>query len=79
MKEYWQTVVRTAVKAACGYFVAKGLVDESQTEAVTGAIVLLVSVIWGICEKQKLKKAADTKAVVHESTHETTVTKSQLP
>ena len=58
MKTHWQTIVRTAIKSACGGIIAKGYTDESGVEMISGAIVLVISIVWGIVEDKLIAKKA---------------------
>lgn len=53
MKEAIGTMIRAVLKIGGGALVAKGIADEGQVEAVIGAIVTIVGVIWGIVEAKK--------------------------
>lgn len=58
MKEGIGTLIRAALKVGGGAIVAKGYGDEAAVEAVVGAIMTIVGIVWGIVEA---KKAATTR------------------
>jgi len=62
MKESIGTIIRTLLKVGGGWFIAKGFADEAQVEAITGAVVTIVGIVWGIVAA---KRAAIDRQVLN--------------
>ncbi len=56
-KETISTLVRTLCKVGGGYLVAKGIIDDASVVELTGAIVTVVAVAWGLYDAKKAKDA----------------------
>jgi|MudIll2142460700_1097286.scaffolds.fasta_scaffold335190_3 acetyl-CoA acetyltransferase len=64
MKDTWQTLLRTVAKVAAGAMGTHGLINSSEVETITSAIVIIGSVLWGIWEKKLIaRKAVETLKV----------------
>lgn len=46
-------LVRHILTAVGGVFVTKGAIETSEAEALAGALVVLVGVVWSIVDKKK--------------------------
>jgi hypothetical protein len=56
-------IVRAAVQAIGGGFVASGTLDGAQTETISGAVLILASLVWSWFQKrQAAKKLASAQA-----------------
>lgn len=53
------TMVRSVLKVAGGYLVAKGIGDEGTMEIIIGGITALVGMVWGYLEAKKQAKTGD--------------------
>ena len=65
-QEQFLSWVKTTLGFAAGYFVARGYVSESTAEALVGAAVALVPLVWGLLAHTKLaqiKQAASLPEV----------------
>ena len=49
-------IVRTVLSAAGGYFVAKGVSNDSTMEIIVSGIVALVGVVWGYINSKTIKQ-----------------------
>lgn len=45
-------VVRAIVAAAGGYFVGKGLIDQSTATAIAGAAATIATAVWSVVSKK---------------------------
>jgi hypothetical protein len=52
------TIVRTVLKVGGGFIIAKGFADEAMVTELTGAIVSIIGVVWGIIAAKKAADAA---------------------
>lgn len=52
-----QTLLRSILKIGGGYFLAKGVADESTMEAIISGLVALIGVIWGVVHRSDGKIA----------------------
>ncbi len=57
-----QTLIRSILKVGAGVLVAHGWADDSQAEAITGGIVALIAVLWGL--KHRSPGAGKTAALL---------------
>ena len=57
MKDFLFPLIRHGLTTAGGYLAAKGIIAASTVDEVTGAVIVLVGVLWSIVEKKLLKKA----------------------
>ena len=56
-------LVRAAVQAIGGGFVASGTLDGAQTETISGAVLIIASIAWSWFQKrQAAKKLASAQA-----------------
>lgn len=62
MNEAYGTLIRASLKVVGGAVVAKGYGDEAALEAIIGAAMTIVGIVWGI--------AASKKAAVNRQTIE---------
>lgn len=53
------TAIRYIATAICGYFVQKGIIDDSLATSIGAAAVALVPVIWGVYESSKNRRIAN--------------------
>lgn len=53
---YIATVIRTVLGFLAGIMVSKGVVDASQSDALVGAALTLVPIIWGVIQKVNAHK-----------------------
>src|SRR6266404_5148675 len=51
MNDTAQTLLRSVLKVAGGYAVAKGLTDESTSQTIIGALVALAGIFWGVLHR----------------------------
>jgi len=56
-KETVFTIVRTVLKVGGGFIVAKGLADDAAVTELTGALVSVIGVVWGVIDARKAAKA----------------------
>lgn len=57
MKDFLFPLIRHGLTTAGGYLAAKGIIAASTVDEVTGAVIVLVGVLWSIVEKKLVKKA----------------------
>jgi len=55
-------LVRAAVQAIGGGFVASGTLDGAQTETLAGAILIAGSLVWSWFQKRQAAKLASAQA-----------------
>ena len=48
-----QTLLRSALKIGAGYLVAKGYTDADGAEQITGAVVGVSGVLWGVFHRKE--------------------------
>jgi hypothetical protein len=48
MNDITQTLLRSICKAAAGWAMSKGFLDHDSGEGIVGAVMLIISVAWGI-------------------------------
>lgn len=53
MNDTAQTLIRSVLKVGAGMLVAKGLADQSTAEAITGGVIAIIGVIWGVLHKKQ--------------------------
>lgn len=53
MSETVQSIIRAVLKIGGGVLVTKGVMTESALTDVTGAVITLVGVVWGIVAARK--------------------------
>lgn len=53
MNETTSTIIRSVLKVGAGFLVAKGLTDPAGAELLVGALICLISVVWGIVAARK--------------------------
>jgi hypothetical protein len=51
-KQKWYSVIRHTLTAAGGILIAIGVVDDTIVMEVSGAIITILGVIWGIQDKK---------------------------
>jgi hypothetical protein len=51
-KEKWYSVIRHTLTAAGGILIALGVVQETVVLEVTGAVIAILGVLWGIRDKE---------------------------
>jgi membrane protein DedA with SNARE-associated domain len=54
-------IIRSILLAGAGYFVGKGLIDQSSATAIVGAIVTLASTGWSVWANRSAKLAEPKK------------------
>lgn len=52
MNDTTQTIIRSVLKVGGGALAAKGLVDDSGAEQLVSAIIVIISVAWGIFHRK---------------------------
>lgn len=52
-KEIVLGIVRHALTFVGGIFIAKGVIDEASTEALSGSFLTIIGTIWSVIQKQK--------------------------
>ena len=53
IKESVLGIVRHAMTAGGGYLAGNGVLDASQVEVLTGAVVAIVGVVWSVLQKRQ--------------------------
>ena len=51
-KDQWLGLARHLMTLAGGFFVAKGMTDESTVNTLAGAVTTLASAIWSVADKK---------------------------
>jgi len=59
MNPVYETLIRSVLKVGSGALIAKGLVDDASAEVAIGAIVTLISVIWGVVSRRRAAASAE--------------------
>lgn len=53
MSDTNQTLIRSVLKIASGYLIAKGFGSDGDWEVIIGGVVAVVSVAWGVWHRSK--------------------------
>ena len=64
MNEGIGTLIRAALKVVGGAVVAKGYGDEAAVEAIVGAVMTVVGIVWGIVAAKKAATARQETGAV---------------
>lgn len=58
---YVMGILRAVIAAGGGYLVNQGLINASQIEPISGAVIILATVVWSIASKKWLATPKDPK------------------